>query len=1066
MKKITLSILCLLLFTGLLFAQDNLLQQFQSSSNALYWKNRKPFVGYWQQDVFYSIEANIDETADRIDGKETLYYTNNSPDTLPFVFFHLYQQAFVKGGYLENLNTNNQFKNRFGKYEAEGKGCIMHSIKQHGVELKTIQDFSVVKVLPVQAILPGETVTFDITFSTWWDNGSQRRRFKKFDSYGSTHYDGVHWYPRICVYDRKMGWDTYQHLGKEFYGDYGVFDVKLTFSSDYVVEATGELQNESVVLSDELRAKLDIKNFIHKPWESAPSVITPYDKNNRKTWHYKAMNVHDFAFTADPNYRIGEVNWNGIRVVALVQEPHAAGWYNAASFTAMVIKTYSEDFGYYAWPKIIVADARDGMEYPMLTLDGGYNPAYRDLIAHEVGHQWFFGMVGNNETYRALLDEGFTQFIQCWAQLKIDGPKAIQPQYRSKLYARFKDEMDTRYSENYYAYINDAMRGVDDPINQISDGFNGALNHGGGYRHVYYKTATMLWNLQYVLGDSLFSQAMKHYFNQWKFCHPYVEDFRNSIIQYTKVDLNWFFDQWLETNKKLDYSVACVKRKKGNYQVKLKRKERMESPIDLTISYKDGSKQSFHIPNNWYVKAVDTNKVNVLPKWYGWDKIQPSYTFSIPATQKIKTVQLDDTYRLADINLLNNSSRLQVKWRFDSHISNMPEWKHYVIKWRPDVWLNNVDGIKAGIHLNGNYMNYRHKFNATIWYNTGLAQSYLNDINPNETAIAPIHVNLDYTNPLPGLMNHTDISIKARYLDGLLGGYIGFETQLNKNNLLEYGIKKMYRSSDINGASYLLYNNLWNYDAWNNTLRLVFTHKYRYVNGTGVMKWSAISSTLLSKQQFSWINLEVINRNKPGKLDIDTRFFMQYGSDNIPFESRLYLAGANPETLMDDKYVRSQAFFPADWTNYGAVTNRFQYGGGLNLRGYAGYTAISQQGNDLTAYPIYTGSSGASFSAECYLHRLIRFQPKHTRNSFSLKPYLFADAGTMMYRNNKGDQLVAAPRADAGAGVLLVIKRFWYLDEVDDLTIRFDMPLWLNRPPFEESEFVKMRWLLTVRQSF
>jgi aminopeptidase N len=315
-------------------------------------------------------------------------------------------------------------------------------------------------------------------------------------------------------------------------------------------------------------------------------------------------------------------------------------------------------------------------------------------------------------------------------------------------------------------------------------------------------------------------------------------------------------------------------------------------------------------------------------------------------------------------------------------------------------------------------------------------------------------------------MNHTDIGIKARYLDGLLGGYIGFETQLNKNNLLEYGIKKMYRSSDINGASYLLYNNLWNYDAWNNTLRLVFTHKYRYVNGTGVMKWSAISSTLLSKQQFSWINLEVINRNKPGKLDIDTRFFMQYGSDNIPFESRLYLAGANPETLMDDKYVRSQAFFPADWTNYGAVTNRFQYGGGLNLRGYAGYTAISQQGNDLTAYPIYTGSSGASFSAECYLHRLIRFQPKHTRNSFSLKPYLFADAGTMMYRNNKGDQLVAAPRADAGAGVLLVIKRFWYLDEVDDLTIRFDMPLWLNRPPFEESEFVKMRWLLTVRQSF
>jgi aminopeptidase N len=675
-------------------------------------------------------------------------------------------------------------------------------------------------------------------------------------------------------------------------------------------------------------------------------------------------------------------------------------------------------------------------------------------------------MVGNNETYRALLDEGFTQFIQCWAQLKIDGPYDIQPRYRSKLYALFKDRTETRYSENYYAYINDALRGVDDPINQISDGFNGALNHGGGYRHVYYKTATMLWNLQYVLGDSLFTHAMKHYFNQWKFCHPYVEDFRNSIIQYTKVDLNWFFDQWLETNKKLDYGIGCVKRKKDQYQIKLKRIERMESPLDITVTFKKGEQQLYHIPNNWYVKDVDTLIVKVLPKWYGWDKIQPTYTFNIPAAQKIKNIQIDDTYRLGDVNLLNNSMRCPTKWRFDSRISNIPDWKHYVLKWRPDIWLNDVDGIKAGLHFNGNYMNYKHQFSATVWYNSGIANYYLNDIKPATYNITPVNFNLSYSNPLPRSFATSTLNIKARYLDGLLGGYFGFETPINKNNKLEYGIKKMYRSTETYNSDYLMNGDLWNYNAWNNTLRLTFTHNYSYVRGSGVIKLNAVSATILSKQQFSWINFEVINRNRPGKLDFNTRFFVQYGSDNIPAESQLYIAGANPETMMDDKFVRSRAFFPRDWTTYGSVTNHFQYGGGLNLRGYAGYTAINQQGDDLIAYPIYAGSSGASVNGELYLHRIVNFKPKLTRNTFSLKPYLFADAGTMLYKDINKKEKIAAPRMDAGAGVLFVIKRFWYLDDVDDLTIRFDVPVFLNRPPFDEGEFVKMRWLLTVRQSF
>jgi hypothetical protein len=225
----------------------------------------------------------------------------------------------------------------------------------------------------------------------------------------------VHWYPRICVYDRKFGWDTDQHLGKEFYGDFGSFEVALTFASNYIVEATGYLENEQEVMPKSLREKLDIKNFANKPWEEKASVIIPYIEGDKKTWKYYAINVHDFAFTADPNYRIGEVmavvNGQSVRCIALAQEGHAGYWQNAAEYTKKIIETFSRDFSPYIWPKIIVADARDGMEYPMLTLDGGYDPSYRDLLIHEVGHMWYFGMVGNNETYRASLDEGFTQFL-------------------------------------------------------------------------------------------------------------------------------------------------------------------------------------------------------------------------------------------------------------------------------------------------------------------------------------------------------------------------------------------------------------------------------------------------------------------------------------------------------------------------------------------------------------------------------------------------------------------------------------------------------------------------------
>ncbi|HLG04016.1 MAG TPA: M1 family metallopeptidase, partial [Bacteroidia bacterium] len=629
---------------------------YRSKSNPHYWKNRLPIPGYWQQDTYYKIAAALDDKTDIITGNEELSYWNNSPDTLYFVYFHLYQNAFQPGSYTDDLHKNNAYNVRYGQYEKQRKGTEISSLTVDGQTIKSELDNTILKVWLPRPLIPGDAVKINISFSTYFDaGGSIRRRMKLYKTYGYKHYDGVHWYPRIAVYDRKFGWETDQHLTREFYGDFGAYDVELTLPNNYILEATGVMTNEKEMLPPDLRQKLDIANFKDKPWESKPSeIITP--DGTTKTWKFHAENVHDFAWTADPTYRIGEANWNGIRIISLAQEQHAIGWQTAAPYTARIIEVYSTDFGMYAYPKMVVADAADGMEYPMLTLDGGFEPYYHGLLAHEVGHNWFFGMVGSNETYRALLDEGFTQFIETWALKKLDGEFELPVRTGSAYVNKHSTTSKTMIANTHQGYVLEAAKGDETVIDTHSDYFGGALRHGGGYGMVYRKTATMLFNLQYVLGDSLFLAAFSHYFNQWKFCHPYVEDFRNSMIQFTHVDLNWFFDAWLTTSKTIDYCIRSVK--KGNapdsYEIEFERIGRLAMPLDFTVVAKDGRHYNYYIPNNWFEKKTDAK---ILPRWIGWDKIRPTYKAEVVIPEGISVVTIDTTLRLADVNMLNNSTK-------------------------------------------------------------------------------------------------------------------------------------------------------------------------------------------------------------------------------------------------------------------------------------------------------------------------------------------------------------------------------------------------------------------------
>ena len=1060
-----------LIFSTLTFAQDSLITSvtdtvslkqekynalakpntYQNTDNPNYWKNKMPHAAYWQQDVYYNIKAKIDEETDIISATEQLTYTNNSPDELNVVYFHLYQNAFQPDSYLEELQFQNGKNPKYGDYEAQKLGTIIDNITVNRLNVKTELDNTILKVYLPNTLKTNSSITFDIEFKTYFDSGDLRRRMAIFNSWGFKHYNGVHWYPRICVYDAKFGWTKDQHLGKEFYGNFGGFDVELDFASNFVVGATGFLLNRDEVLPKELREKLDIENFKDKPWNSTPSVITPYIKGERKIWKFHAENVHDFSFTADPTYRIGEAWWQDKVCYSLAQEPHASRWQNAAEYAAEIIKVFSEDFGRYTYHKMIVADARSGMEYPMLTLDSGEDPSYRGLLVHEIGHNWFFGQVGNNETYRALLDEGFTQFLTAWGLIKIDGDYLVTNKTTDKYKAHFEKPTKAIDSRVYYAYINDATKYNDPVIATHSDCFNGALRHGGGYRHVYYKTASMLYNLQYVLGDKLFLDAMKHYFNTWKMAHPYTEDFRNTIIQYTKVDLNWFFDQWLESQKRIDYSVKA----KGN-TVTFERKSRMQMPIDFRVVAKDGKTYDYHIPNNWFVKKTDAT---VLPKWHGWDLIHPQYSTIIDIPSGIAEVIIDPTNRLADAYMPDNSSKCNITYTVDHKLSQYPDWKNYEVKYRPDVWWNNYDGAKVGLNLNGGYLRHHHLFDANVWFNTGVLQK--DSIkNPNDYDYYSYRLN--YNTNLDEIALHTRLNVKSQFLAGLHTNKFSILKEDSKgNNKLTVDLLSLYRTN----GDYLI-NSGWDLNKMNNRIDVDLEHKYNYSYGKGKINLKLQTSALGSAYDYNKLILTAHNNNKVEKLKINTRAYFQLGSgSNWAEESKLGLAGANNEEMMNSKFTRAEGIISSDYMSYDYTTNYFHAAGGLNLRGYTGYLAPEfNEDETITSYN-YSGTSGAAFNAEvdftAYLPYSIR--------SKNISSYLFADAGIIsneqLNKENFTDVFTDV-RADAGIGFTYTFRNFGPLETVRPLVIRFEMPLFLNRAPAADEDFLQMRWLIGINRAF
>ena len=1048
-------------FHAFIHAQNEYLQ-YRSETNPYYWKNRKPHSAYWQQDVHYTIEASLNDSSDILQGQEEILYFNNSPFELTVLYFHLYNKAYTPGSYLTQLQSNQSQTLRFGKYRKKGLGTEVTSVSQLNQPLKTELDNTILKVYLKQPLKPGASVNLSLSFNTYFDREVVQNRMKMFQNGPNKHYDIVHWYPRLAVFDAQRLWNTDQHLNHEFYGDFGSFHIKLWLPNHFICEGTGDLINANQALPDSLRRRIDLKQFANRnPSDPVSQPIKP--NGQQKLWEFSAINVHDVAFSADPSYRMDEIKFKNTRCVVLVQEKNAPGWQNSVGFLYRLIESLDQNLGPYPYSKLIVADAQDGMEYPMLSLCGGLDPENRSLIIHECIHNWFQGMIGTNETYRAWMDEGFTQFFTSEIMEELEGRYLYPNTSKNSWIQSLSDPERVVDHFLYTPYYTQAIK-REEPLvlNTHSDDFNSTTTPEVAYSQTYFKTGVMLKNLEYVLGRPMLRQVLREYIKRWSFCHPYPEDFKSCVTHASGQDLNWFFDAWLDSPKFIDYSIHSVKKlKKDSTQIIIKRKGPMQMPIDLAIIDAEDSVNFYYIPNTWNQKPTDAHTAQ---RWIGWGtQLMPHYTLTVKSDQKIKNVIIDPSYRLADHYLPDNQWKHRILWELDLPVKKPLQWRHYVIRTRPALAYNGFDGLKPGIHMQGDYLQTYHAWEATFWISSGLFQNTSTLIQKNKNSYMPLSYQIRYQTALFPRLSKSYLTLEARQVEGLDLGRIGFEHRTQSDRTRFYGYLKSFWRDESRDQWYLLMPDAWTLQAFNSSFRFGFDRFYKNKTRMGQLNMELNAPAPGSINDIRSIKISFINAFHMSRWNFKSRYFAQYGTALQPAtESMLYAAGANPEELMENPITRSIGYIPMSWTGYNGLTNHFQIGGGLNLRGYNGYLMPVNRNQNDQIYT-YKGLSGWSVSYELESPEWFNLlHLKRLASATHFKTYLFSDFGMI----NQTTVQLSPLMADAGAGIALSLFRWGPFNAIKPVTLRADFPIWLSRLPFEESNYFQFRWLLGLARTF
>lgn len=589
----------------------------------------------WQQKVDYQMNVDIDEKSFQYNGEMKLVYDNNSPDQLDKVYFHLYYNAFQPGSAMdyrlqnipdpdgrmvisEGEGKSRKIRSKIAELKQEDAGYQkIKSIKQNGQNLKYTISGTVMEVTLAKPILPHSQAVFELE---WKAQIPQIIRRGGKNSSEGVDFSMTQWYPKMAHYDQ-YGWHLDEYIGREFIAPFGNFDVKIQIGKDYVIGASGKLQNPSEVKGYEPDSKIK-------------------EKNGKAVWHFRAENIHDFAWAADTDFIVSRQQIPDGPVVYFVHLNKSEineNWIKAQEPTVKFFDFMADYFGKYPWETYTIVQGGDGgMEYGTATLvTGGRNlDGLIGVIFHEAAHSWFQHLYGINETVNEWMDEGFTSYAEQLALLHVFG-KPIEANPNPDAYA---------------GYFDLAKSGVEEPMSLLADYYN--YNYAYSVE-AYYKGQVYLIQLGYIIGEENLKKTFKEFYGEWKFNHPYPNDFKRIAEKVSGLNLKWYDNLFINTTRTINYAVQDV----ANLSIELKNLSNFAMPVDLYVEYKDGSKELFYIPNLELrgEKPVENLTVykdakrTVLAPWAWTD---PDY--SVKVSKEVLRVVIDPTKRLADIDYSDN----------------------------------------------------------------------------------------------------------------------------------------------------------------------------------------------------------------------------------------------------------------------------------------------------------------------------------------------------------------------------------------------------------------------------
>lgn len=575
---------------------------------------------YWQQHIDYKMNVNVDAQNYKYVAKQIATYSNNSPDVLEMVFYHLYLNAFQPESEMDyrlqtisdpdrrmvtNIGTKNApiFRSKIADLKENQQGYIrIKSLKQNGKKVDFEVIGTILKVKLHTKIPSKGKAVFEMEYEAQIPEMIRRT--------GRNSADGValsmaQWYPKMAEYDVN-GWHTSQYIAREFYGVWANFDVSITIDKNYIVASTGVLQDEKI-------------------------------SENKKTWRYVAKKVHDFTWAADPDFQRDVHKVSKGKTIEFFYKKYNENWKKIQPELLKVFQFFNEKIGEYPWEKYAFIQGGDGgMEYAMCTLIAGGNnyEALLETAIHEMGHAWFQHIFASDELAYSWMDEGFTTYIEEWAISEIV--------YNAKNI--------NAWSGSYKGYFSL----IDNNLQNVPTTHADRYDRNSAYSNTSYsKGSVFLAQLGYIIGRQNLEKVFKEFYRNFAMKHTNPTDFIRTAEKVSKMQLGWYLNEFMQTTHIIDYGIKSVESVGEKSKILLERIGRMPMPINLQVTLKNGQIKKYYIPSLLTLGERPLQPFEEKRKGWAWANPQYTFEISIPK-EEISKIEIDAEKYMADVLPDNN----------------------------------------------------------------------------------------------------------------------------------------------------------------------------------------------------------------------------------------------------------------------------------------------------------------------------------------------------------------------------------------------------------------------------